>query len=154
MKTFSRSAMKSVMSFNPDDFGAVFDSIQRERNNIMQDMTDNGICTECGNCCGRLIPLSWEEKRIIHKYIKRNGIKRQNSELNFLAQQKFKMDCPFLMDTKTHRCAIYEVRPAICRTFKCDFQKHLRDEAEKMEKLANMDLEITDMVEEFYGGTA
>ena len=44
----------------------------------VNDLTCNGECTQCGQCCGNLLPMTDEEIATIHKYIKRyhvEGIK-------------------------------------------------------------------------------
>ena len=83
-----------------------------------KDNTDNGICIECGECCGTLLPLREKEIAKIKRYIKRHKIKPIKHDADY---------CPFLDATKeTHKCNVYEVRPHICRDFKCDkkFPKH------------------------------
>ena len=34
------------------------------------DLTCNGECTQCGQCCSNLLPMTDEEIATIHKYIK------------------------------------------------------------------------------------
>ena len=40
------------------------------------DLTCNGKCTQCGQCCSNLLPMTDEEIAVIHKYIKRHHIVR------------------------------------------------------------------------------
>lgn len=42
---------------------------------VIEDFTKNGECSRCGNCCGRLLPLSKKEMDAIKNYIKKHNIK-------------------------------------------------------------------------------
>lgn len=79
------------------------------------DFTKDGECSNCGNCCSDILPLSSEEVRRIKKYIKKNGIKEQRHN----ALIGYDMTCPFRNEAE-RKCSIYEVRPAICRQFMCN----------------------------------
>ena len=84
------------------------------------DLTDNGKCTQCGNCCSNLLPMTDSEIATIHKYIKKHNIKEHRHNLP-LAEPTFDLTCPFLNDSKPNeKCDIYEVRPRVCRDFICD----------------------------------
>lgn len=66
-------------------------------------------CVNCGLCCG-LIPATAGEIRSIHGYLEahpevRKLTARQTGDM---------MHCPFRDDTK-RRCAVYSVRPLVCR---------------------------------------
>lgn len=96
------------------------EKIVNEFNNGTYNLTCNGKCTGCGNCCSNLLPMTDKEIRIIKEYIKRNGIKEHKHILP-LATPIIDMTCPFLDDSKScEKCTIYEVRPKICRNFICD----------------------------------
>jgi hypothetical protein len=60
------------------------------------DLTDNGKCTECGNCCGVYLPLTDKEIARIRRYIKKNHIKEcKHGEVIPLAQPiGFDLCCP------------------------------------------------------------
>jgi hypothetical protein len=91
-------------------------------NNGTYDFTDNGKCTECGNCCGVYLPLTDKEIARIRRYIKKNHIKEcKHGEVIPLAQPiGFDLCCPFLDDSKkTHKCTIYQQRPLVCMDFIC-----------------------------------
>lgn len=82
--------------------------------------TNNGICSSCGQCCGSLLPVTDEEMRILKEYIDRRGIQPSLPEQDtFISLQ-----CPLLQPASDvqpkARCKVYDVRPAICRAFKCD----------------------------------
>lgn len=84
-------------------------------------LTCNGKCTGCGNCCSNLLPMTDEEIKVIKKYIKRNNIKEHSHIVALLATPSIDLTCPFLDDSKScEKCTIYEVRPKICRDFICD----------------------------------
>lgn len=83
------------------------------------DMTIDGKCSQCGECCGSLLPMTDEEVRSIHRYVKKHGIRVRKSILP-TSDILFDMTCPFLdVNKKTEKCMIYEKRPYICRTFLC-----------------------------------
>lgn len=83
--------------------------------------TKDGKCVSCGNCCTAILPVTKEELKAIKRYIKRKHIKpvkNINVDLD--------LTCPFRNDTEK-KCNIYEVRPAICRDFKCDKPQKMID---------------------------
>ena len=104
----------------------------RELHDVLRDMkhgvynfTKDGKCTCCGNCCTALLPVTKEELKTIKRYIKKKHIKpvTHTGGIDFT--------CPFRNDEKKI-CNIYEVRPTICRDFKCDKpQKKFDDTKEK-----------------------
>jgi len=57
----------------------------------------------CGDCCGP-VPASKEEYATIAAYTKKQGITPKRNGIT----------CPFYQQG---RCAVHEVRPAICRVF-------------------------------------
>lgn len=82
-------------------------------------MTENGKCAGCGNCCSNILPMTDKEIEVIRRYIKKNHIKERKHGIP-LANPILDMTCPFLnTDKKTEKCTIYSVRPAICRCFIC-----------------------------------
>ena len=83
------------------------------------DYTKNGECSNCGNCCSDFLPISPKEIRRIEKYIKKHGIKEQKHLLPTAIVPIVDMLCPFRSNAE-RKCVIYEVRPAICRDFRCD----------------------------------
>ena len=83
------------------------------------DYTQKGECSNCGNCCSDFLPISTEEIRRIEKYIKKHGIKEQTHFLPTAIVPMADMVCPFRSNAE-RKCVIYEVRPAICRDFRCD----------------------------------
>ena len=77
--------------------------------------TCNGECSNCGQCCGDILHLSKNEIKRIDEYLKKHKIDAY--ERNILVD--YDNTCPF-RDNKNKKCKIYEVRPDICRVFKCD----------------------------------
>lgn len=101
-----------------DMIGTLADMQEQFRNGTY-DLTDNGKCTQCGECCSNILPMTDEEIHIIRKYIKEHSIK-EHRHLLPLSEPSIDMTCPFLDDSKeTEKCDIYNVRPRICREFIC-----------------------------------
>ena len=74
-----------------------------------------GNCSRCGNCCAAMIPLTREEEETIRKYIQENKIEPEY----FQDEKNINLQCCFY-DRKNKKCKIYDVRPNICRSFKCN----------------------------------
>jgi Fe-S-cluster containining protein len=82
------------------------------------DYTNKGKCSNCGECCSNFLPLTDDDIQRIREYIKEHDIKAVNRTYPF-AEKTIDGRCPFRSDTE-RKCLIYEVRPAICKVFKCD----------------------------------
>lgn len=94
------------------------------------DLTENGKCTQCGECCSNCLPMTKKEISIIKDYIKVHKVAEQLHTV-CLREPAFDMTCPFLDITKDkEKCTIYKVRPRICRDFICcrEKQKQLNKE--------------------------
>lgn len=74
-----------------------------------------GNCSRCGQCCAASIPLTRKEEKRIREYIKQNEIEPEV----FQTETDMNLQCCFY-DRKKKMCKIYEVRPSICRSFKCN----------------------------------
>ena len=89
-----------------------------------KDHTNKGECSRCGECCSTFLPVTEQDISAIKEYIKANNIQPcyhgTGAELDTY--------CPFLDNKKS--CMIYEVRPLICRFFKCS-RKHLPQRKQK-----------------------
>ena len=108
----------------------------------------DGKCSECGNCCSRHLALSQKEINTIRAYIKRHGIVQQKHAMYMYRDPVMDMTCPFLNDAlPNHKCTIYEVRPLICREFRCDKWS----EIDTKSKLYKSDLHPCDVTEVFFG---
>lgn len=77
--------------------------------------TCNGKCSNCGECCGDILPLSKKDIKEIDKYLKTHDIKPTPKKIFAILDNT----CPF-RDNEKKICKIYEVRPDICKYFKCD----------------------------------
>lgn len=90
--------------------------------------TQNGKCISCGNCCTALLPMTKEELKTIQRFVKRKHLqieKHTGADLD--------LTCPFRNEEK-RICMVYNIRPQICRDFKCDKpQKKIDDTKEKFE---------------------
>lgn len=98
---------------------ATLEQVRRDMEHGVYDKTDKGKCTQCGACCGAILPMTDKEIIVIRAYIKKHHIKECNHSIP-LANSALDMTCPFLDTSKrTEKCTIYSVRPAICRCFLC-----------------------------------
>lgn len=87
-------------------------------NVIITDFTVDNKCSNCGQCCSNCLPLSDAEVRQIKAYIKSKKIKEQRHNVMLGVD----MTCPF-RDERNKKCLIYEIRPAICREFMCNYSR-------------------------------
>ena len=106
------------------------------------DKTLNGKCSNCGECCSDLLPLSDEEVIKIKKYIKKHHIKEQRH--NFL--QGVDLTCPF-RDEANKKCLIYDIRPAICKQFMCN---HTQEDIKKSKVSFHKQNKVVFMRNEFF----
>ena len=120
---------------------------KQEMNMGLYDFTDHGKCTQCGECCSNLIPMTDKEVDTIRRHIKKHKIKEQKC-LAPLTEPVMDMTCPFLdRNKKTERCTIYMARPGVCRFFKCDEPNG----AIKHKELFDGVRRIVDLRETFFG---
>ncbi len=76
----------------------------------IQTNTRKGKCVKCGECCSNFLPLSNSEIERLRAYIAEHRIPLRDHE----------PDCPFLSPEK--RCTVYEMRPLICRVYRCNLK--------------------------------
>lgn len=107
------------------------------------DFTQNGACSNCGECCADLLPISSEDIKRIQRYIQKHDIKEQRH--NYLLG--YDSTCPFRDDVRK-RCLIYEVRPAICRHFMCN---HTQEDIMKSKMDMHKKYDVVSMRELFFG---
>lgn len=124
------------------------EAVERDMEDNIKDFTKEGKCSSCGNCCTNLLPMSRKEVAAIHKYIEKNGIKECRHLLP-VANPVFDMTCPF-RNNDNRTCAIYEVRPEICRKFICNNEKM----AKQNRKLLRQTRSMVDVRGEFFGSNA
>ena len=99
------------------DIGTIGEIINKMKSGVW-DYTKEGHCSNCGNCCADLLPISEAEIRKIKKYIREHNIKEQIHRPPTV-NSVWDLTCPF-RNNKERRCEIYPVRPLICKEFKCD----------------------------------
>lgn len=112
-----------------------------------------GNCSRCGECCAAMLPLTKKEEKVIREYIKENKIEPEF----FQKGNDINLQCCFY-DRINKKCKIYEVRPNICRNFKCNRPtselNKARDENQKKSYWNNIsnnqENNITDMRLLFY----
>lgn len=84
------------------------------------DLTHNGQCSRCGQCCGSLLPVTDAEMQTLREHIRRNGITPSVPNKDTFVT----LQCPLLQPATAvspHAvCKAYNARPAICRVFRCD----------------------------------
>lgn len=117
-----------------------------ERLNIT-DCSENGQCSNCGQCCNNLLPLNFQEIERIRKFVKKHNVQPC---AHFAPYSEFAGDmiCPF-RDSAAKRCTIYPVRPKICRTFFCgDPKEKIAAEREATYRRCSMEV---DMRATFFG---
>lgn len=80
-----------------------------------QTVTDlyTGNCKGCGECCSRFLPLTICDKLRIRQFLATHEITLEPEAPDILD-----MRCPFYNGDRT--CAIYDIRPVICKAYRCD----------------------------------
>ena len=109
------------------------------------DFTVDGKCSQCGQCCGDILPLRKDEVERIKRYVKNHNIK----EYRHLANVGVDMTCPFRDDT-LKKCTIYPVRPWICQQFLCN---HTHEDIAKAKIDSMKFADIVFMRNTFFGCT-
>jgi Fe-S-cluster containining protein len=85
------------------------------------DFTKNGECSQCGACCTDHLVVTDAEIKRIQQYINANNVK-PIMHAPLLMANSVDYLCPFVDMTKpTEKCTIYNIRPEICRCFKCSY---------------------------------
>lgn len=104
----------------------------------------DGKCTNCGDCCTDLLPLSKQELDSIVRYAKTHKLK-EHRQAPFFNPEATDMTCPF-RNAYTKKCEIYPVRPLICRSFSCakplDVAERDRDEIHKTRQVVSLRYEV------------
>lgn len=95
------------------------EDIMHRDNQTVTDFTRDGKCSMCGECCGDMLPLSAREINRIKRYVKDHGIREHT---NAVVAADFNFKCPFRDDAR-RKCDIYDVRPKICRSFMCNYDR-------------------------------
>lgn len=77
--------------------------------NVLLNIPAHTNCTNCGECCG-MIPATKAEIKQIRDYLRKHEDVRELA----IRQSHRALSCPF-RDEQKRKCAIYPVRPLICR---------------------------------------
>lgn len=105
---------------------------------MVMNNTIKGKCSGCGNCCSNILLLTNDEIKKIKEHVKIHNIKPINR--NTILSTEYKDVCPFL--GRDNKCAIYPIRPKICRTFICD--DSVRDDIDYV------NIVVTNMIKTFF----
>lgn len=142
--------MRIQDTYRLTSYGDLLQKIHSPDLSRLSDFTDNGRCRDCGNCCGNILPLTSEDYARIKSYISKHKIAPARPRImqGPFAKPTVHNLCPFLMERDDHRCAIYPVRPGICRVWNC----HNPEDNQAIKKwyLANRPVESADMYMMFY----
>ena len=103
---------------------------------IGKDLTCNGKCTKCGECCGNILPIDQEDADRIIDYVIKHQIFPQRQIL-FMCQ---KLQCPYFTGKKDGGCSIYEARPKICRYYQCNIKAISMEEFKTMSEVIPVDM--------------
>ncbi len=107
----------------------------------------DGRCSQCGECCADLLPLSPDEIKRIKAYMKAHPVKMHHRNYPIMQNQYADLTCPFRNNAEK-KCDIYEVRPQICRSFICSkTMEHAIGERD----LVSKDRVTRSMRNEFFG---
>ena len=63
------------------------EQMMADMNNGTYDLTCNGECTQCGNCCSNILPMTEDEITTIHKCIKNIILRNTDIIIRQLHQQ-------------------------------------------------------------------
>lgn len=106
-------------------------------------MSEKNNCNKCGACCANFLLLTNKEISQIKQYIIKNRIKPINRNSSLMTNTPYNC-CPFL--TKDNLCAIYSVRPLICKEFECSSFCDVTQTTETIYK----DIKAINMMKTFY----
>lgn len=79
------------------------------------DLTKDGECSRCGNCCSSILCVTEKEKAALEEYAEARGLR---PDMPALPKAIIYMMCPFL-DQRNKACLAYDVRPEACRCYSC-----------------------------------
>lgn len=104
----------------------------------------DGKCSNCGECCVDLLPLTKAELERLRRYAREHNLK-EHRQAPFWDPKATDLTCPF-RNQQTQHCDVYPARPLICRSFICSkelMQAHAdRDELTKDRKIHSLRWEI------------
>ncbi len=81
----------------------------------------NGHCSNCGECCTDMLPLTRAELQRLKEYAAKHHLK-EHRQAPIWDWKALDLTCPF-RNQQTKKCDAYPARPYICRTFICSKTK-------------------------------
>ena len=82
------------------------------------DLTVDGRCSSCGQCCNRFLMVTNAEVKRLRRYVTVHKIAPADHLPAVATKPMFDLTCPF-RDNDARRCTVYPVRPAVCRRYTC-----------------------------------
>lgn len=99
------------------------------------DNTCRGKCSNCGECCGVILPMDQEDVDKIQEYCIENKIFPQRQKL----VMEHKWQCPYYNGSK-QGCSIYPARPKICRIYQCNKKDMNLEDLQKLKAVIPVDM--------------
>lgn len=89
-------------------------------NKNVRNLCNGKKCSQCGECCGPFLPLTYKEIRKIKQAIKDYNLTFNVND--YVTDDGVHMQCPFL-NMKTRKCKLHEInpslKPSVCKKFIC-----------------------------------
>ena len=105
------------------------ESVQKGMADNIYNFCKDGKCSQCGNCCSNLLPMSRKEVEVIHRYIRKNHI-QECKHLLPTAKQPYDMTCPFLDTGKScEKCRNNRIDIPKCA--ECEYRHLVTDQYKK-----------------------
>ena len=90
------------------------------KNNTVTNNCCGKKCSQCGECCGPFLPLTYKEIKRIKKAIKDYNLTFDIKD--YITEEGIIMQCPFL-DLKSRLCKLHAIdpvlKPDVCKKFLC-----------------------------------
>lgn len=80
------------------------------------DKSNCGRCSMCGECCSDIIPLTADEVLRLRRFVRENQYVA-NTKVKLGMSVLYDMTCPFL--NSENKCDVYDIRPDVCKLFRC-----------------------------------
>lgn len=92
-----------------------------EENNKVINNCCGKKCSQCGECCGPFLPLTYHEIKKIKKAVKEHNLTFTIKD--YINPTGIHLQCPFL-DMKTKLCKLHAIsstlKPEVCKRFMCN----------------------------------
>lgn len=94
------------------------------KNNTVTNNCCGKKCSQCGECCGPFLPLTYKEIKRIKKVIKDYNLTFDIKD--YIKDDSIHMQCPFL-DMKSRLCKLHAINPVlkpdVCKKFMCNLDE-------------------------------